>query len=95
MDTDNWPHEKIRSVALRYIRDHAVKEAEWRFTSLDALAERLARIVTIGAPERTVVSSFIDGLNWHAMTTSPDLWSPAGGLSSVAHRLMCDEVALG
>ena len=69
MDTDNWPHEKIRSVALRYIREHAVKETEWRFTGLDALPERLARIVTIGEPERVVVSSFIDGMNWHAMTT--------------------------
>ena len=70
MDTDNWLHEKIRSVALRYIREHAVEETEWRFTGLDALPERLARIVTIGEPEQTVVSCFIDGMNWHAMTTA-------------------------
>ena len=56
MDTSDWPHEKIRSVALRYIREHAAKEAEWRFTRLDALPERLARIVHLDEPERAIVS---------------------------------------
>jgi len=70
MDTSDWPHEKIRSVALRYIREHAAKEAEWRFTRLDALPERLARIVHLDEPERAIVSCFIDGMNWHTMTTT-------------------------
>lgn len=56
MKTDDWPHEQIRSVALRYIRKHAMNEPEWRFTVLDALAQRLARMVQLSAAERPVVT---------------------------------------
>jgi hypothetical protein len=45
MSTSDWPHEKIRSAALHYIRKHSLTAAEWRFTCLDALPQRLARIV--------------------------------------------------
>jgi len=65
-----WPHEKIHSVALRYIREHATNESAWRFTRIDALPERLARIVRLDGAERTLVSCFIDAQGWYAMTTS-------------------------
>lgn len=70
MDTPDWPHQKIHSVALPFIREHATKEPDWRFTRLDVLPERLARIVHVEEPERALVSCFVDGLNWHVMTTS-------------------------
>jgi hypothetical protein len=65
-----WPHEKIRSVAVRYIKESATKESEWRFTCLDALPERLGRVVRLEESERAIVSCFIDGQRWCAMTTS-------------------------
>ena len=67
---NQWPHEKIRSVALRYIKESATKESEWRFTCLDALPERLGRVVRLEESERAIVSCFIDGQRWCAMTTS-------------------------
>jgi hypothetical protein len=70
MDTPDWPHEKIRSIALGYIRKHCMKEDEWRFTRLDSLPERLTRIIHVEEPERAIVSCFVDGLNWSAMTTT-------------------------
>ena len=70
METDSWPHEQIRSVALQYIRNHTVKEPEWRFTVLDALAQRLARIVQLDTDERAIVTCFVDAQRWYAMTTA-------------------------
>ena len=64
-----WPHDKIHSVALRYIRKHVTKETDWRFTRIDALPERLARIVRLDPDERPLVSCFIDAQRWYAMTT--------------------------
>ena len=70
METDSWPHEQIHSVALRYIKSHTVKEPEWRFTVLDALAQRLARIVQLDTNERAIVTCFVDAQRWYAMTTA-------------------------
>ncbi len=70
METKGWPHEQIRSVALRYMRKHTTKEAEWRFTVLDALALRLARIVQLDTDERAIVTCFVDAQRWYAMTTA-------------------------
>ena len=69
MNTSDWPHEKIRPVALRYIREHSTGEPQWRFTTLDALPDRLARIVHLDGAEEPVVSCFVDGQRWCAMTT--------------------------
>lgn len=65
----DWPHDRIHSVALRYIRKHATKELEWRFTRIDALPERLGRIIRLDSGEQPVVSCFIDAQRWYAMTT--------------------------
>lgn len=70
MSDDDWPHERIRSVALQYIRKHTMKESEWRFTVLDALPPRLARIVHLDIDERPIVTCFIDAQRWYAMTTA-------------------------
>jgi hypothetical protein len=70
MEADGWPHERIHSVALRYIRTYTEKESEWRFTVLDALAQRLSRIVQLDADERAIVTCFIDAQHWYAMTTA-------------------------
>lgn len=69
METGDWPHEQIHSVALRYIRKHAMKEPEWRFTVLDTLPQRLPRIVQLNAGERSIVACFVDAQRWYAMTT--------------------------
>ena len=74
----NWPHEKIQPVSLRYIREHATKEAEWRFTRLGALPERLARIARLDPGELSVVSCFIDAQRWYVMTTAR-MFGLAGG----------------
>ena len=65
----NWPHDKIHSAALRYIRKHATQEAEWRFTRVDAVAGQLARVVRLDPDERPLVSCFIDAQRWYLMTT--------------------------
>jgi hypothetical protein len=65
----DWPHDKIHSSALHYIRKRAAKEAEWRFTRIDALPERLARLVRLDDDERPIVSCFIDAQRWYSMTT--------------------------
>jgi hypothetical protein len=70
MTTIDWPHEKIRSAALRYITKHTMKEPEWRFTCLDGLPERLVRIVQLDANERPIVTCFVDAQRWYAMTTA-------------------------
>jgi hypothetical protein len=69
MDTPDWPDEKIHTIALRYIRKHCLKESEWRFTVLDALAQRLERIVQLEVGERAVVACFIDAQRWYVMTS--------------------------
>lgn len=68
--TIDWPHEAIRSTALSCIREHTIGEPEWRFTRLDALPERLLRIVHLNADERPIVTCFADGQRWSAMTTA-------------------------
>ena len=65
-----WPHDEIHSAAVPYIRKHASRETEWRFTRIDAVPDQLARIVRLEADERVIVSCFIDGLRWHVMTTA-------------------------
>ena len=70
MNTDDWPHEQIRSAALRYIKKHATGEPQWRFTVLDTLPQRLARIVHLGTGERPIVVCFVDAQRWYAMTTA-------------------------
>jgi hypothetical protein len=69
MNAVDWPHEQIRRAALQYIREHTAKESEWRFTCVDALGERLVRIVSLEAEERPIVTCFVDALRWYAMTT--------------------------
>ena len=70
MNIIDWPHDKIRSAALRYITKHTMKESEWRFTCLDGLPERLVRIVQLDANERPIVTCFVDAQRWYAMTTA-------------------------
>jgi hypothetical protein len=70
MGSDGWPHEQIHSAALRSIRRHTLNESEWRFTVLDALAQRLDRIVQLDPAERAIVTCFVDAQRWYAMTSS-------------------------
>jgi hypothetical protein len=56
--------------SLRYIRAHVATEADWRFTRIDALPERLARIARLQPAERSLVSCFIDAQRWYVMTTA-------------------------
>lgn len=65
----DWPHEKIHTACLAYVRRHATREADWRFTRLDTLPERLGRIVQLDDGERSIVSCFIDAQRWYVMTT--------------------------
>ena len=49
---------------------HTANEPDWRFTTLDALPERLGRIVRLDTGERPIVACFIDAQRWYAMTTA-------------------------
>jgi hypothetical protein len=69
-DPTAWPHEEIRSVALAHIKRHTANKTEWRLTTLDALAQRLSRVVHLGENERPIVSCFVSAQRWHAMTTA-------------------------
>jgi len=66
----DWPHDEIHRVALGYIRKDVPTGAQWRFTRLDALPERLARIAPLQPEERSIVSFFIDAQRWYVMTTA-------------------------
>src|SRR5262245_9114222 len=65
----DWPPEKTHAICLASIRRHAINEANWRFTHLDALPERLGRIAPLEAGELSIVSCFIDAQRWYVMTT--------------------------
>ena len=65
MNAVDWPHEKIRTVALRYIKKHTTNQSQWRFTSLDTLPERLVRIVPLDPQELPIVTCFIDAQRWY------------------------------
>ncbi len=67
---NDWPPERVHSICLASIRRHAMKEADWRFTRLDVLPERLGRIVQLDAGELSIVSCFIDAQRWYVMTTA-------------------------
>ena len=69
-DPTTWPHEEIRCAALVYIKTHTANKTEWRFTILDALAQRLSRVVHLNENERPIVSSFVSAQRWYAMTTT-------------------------
>jgi len=47
-----------------------MQESQWRFTVLDAMAQRLARIVRLETTERAIVTCFIDAQRWYVMTSS-------------------------
>ena len=47
-----------------------MSEPEWQFTVLDALAQRLDRIVQLAAAERAIVTCFVDAQRWYAMTSA-------------------------
>lgn len=66
----DWPHDKIASHCLAYIRKHAMREPDWRFTRLGALPERLGRIAPLDAGELSIVSCFIDAQRWYVMTSA-------------------------
>jgi len=66
----DWPHDRIYTAAIRSIRAHVKSDADWRFTHIDALPERLARIAPLNPDERSLVSCFIDAQRWYVMTTS-------------------------
>lgn len=66
----DWPHERIHSVCLAYIRKRSMNDRDWRYTRLGALPDRLARIAPLQADELSVVSCFIDAQRWYVMTTA-------------------------
>ena len=55
-----------------------MKESEWRFTCLDALPERLVRIVQLDTHELPIVTCFVDAQRWYAMTTTRGLATAIG-----------------
>ena len=66
----DWPHEKIHTAALRYIKKHAPTESAWRYTRVDTLTAQLARIARLDTNEKPIVSCFIDAQRWYVMTTA-------------------------
>ena len=66
----DWPHEKIASRCLAYVRKYATREPDWRFTRLGALPERLGRIAPLEPSELAIVSCFIDAQRWYVMTSA-------------------------
>lgn len=65
-----WPHTSIHAALLQYIRSHAMKQSNWRFTQLEVLHDPLARIIQLDPGELCVVSCFIDGQRWYVMTST-------------------------
>lgn len=64
-----WPHSVIHAAVLQYIRGHATKQSNWRFTQLEVLHDALARVIQLETGELCVVSCFIDAQRWYVMTT--------------------------
>lgn len=65
-----WPHTLIQTALLQYIRSHAMKQSNWRFTQLEVVHDALARLIQLDPRELCVVSCFIDGQRWYVMTTT-------------------------
>jgi hypothetical protein len=65
-----WPHQYLRAALLQYIRSHAMKQPNWRFTQLEVLHDALARVISMQPGELCVVSCFIDAQRWYVMSTS-------------------------
>jgi hypothetical protein len=65
-----WPHTSIQAALLQYIRSHAMKQSNWRFTQLEVVHDALARLIQLDPGELCVVSCFIDGQRWYVMTTT-------------------------
>lgn len=65
-----WPHKVIQTALVQYIRGHAMKQPEWRFTQLEVLHDALARVIQLAAGELCVVSCFIDAQRWYVMSTA-------------------------
>jgi hypothetical protein len=65
-----WPHTSIQAALLQYIRSHAMKQSNWRFTRLQVVHDALARVIQLDPGELCVVSCFIDGQRWYVMTTT-------------------------
>jgi hypothetical protein len=64
-----WPHKVIQAALVQYIRGHATKQTDWRFTQLEVLHDALARVIQLEAGELCVVSCFIDAQRWYVMST--------------------------
>jgi hypothetical protein len=60
----------IQAALLQFIRSHAMKQSNWRFTQLEVVHDALARVIQLAANELCVVSCFIDGQRWYVMTTT-------------------------
>jgi hypothetical protein len=64
-----WPHKVIQAAVVQYIRSHAMKQTDWRFTQLEVLHDALSRVIQLAAAELCVVSCFIDAQRWYVMST--------------------------
>ncbi len=64
-----WPHEAIYIAATWYIRQHCMREVEWRYTCLQIAHEPLQSLISLEPDELPIVSCFIDTDSWFVMTS--------------------------
>ncbi len=74
----DWPDEKIRSVALWYIKKHSMDPTAWRWTQLAEPQPEVMGKVQLQPGELPIVSFFRSEASWYLLTTRRILGSHTG-----------------
>jgi hypothetical protein len=74
----DWPDDKIRSVALWYIKKHSMDPTEWRWTRLGEPGADIIRLVQLQIGELPIVSYWRSDASWYLFTTRRILGSYSG-----------------
>ncbi|MEO5926505.1 MAG: hypothetical protein ABIR70_21990 [Bryobacteraceae bacterium] len=65
----DWPDDKIRSTALRYITKHLMDISTWRATTVGVLHPGLGSSVELQPGESPIVSCFHSAASWYVLST--------------------------
>src|SRR5262245_46626756 len=74
----DWPDEKIRSVALWYIKKHSMDPTAWRWTRLGEPCPEITCLVQLQTGELPIVSFWRSDASWYLFTTRRILGSYSG-----------------
>jgi len=65
----DWPDDKIRSTALRYITRYLMDTSAWRATVVGVMRPELCSLVEMTSGESPIVSCFHSEASWYVLST--------------------------